>query len=113
VCTGLTDTNSSVVLLKLLSKPDGSQPTKSHQVKSQDELDALLSDETFNKRETIQLIELMMPRGDVPRALKVQAELVSSSTAWSLTSTDLYHGYSRRPPKPMPENKLAWEYVLL
>jgi len=69
------------LLLKLLSKPDGSQPTKTYQVKSQDELDALLADETFNKRESIQLIELMMPRDDVPRALKVQAQLTANANA--------------------------------
>lgn len=69
------------LLLKLLSKPDGSQPTKSYQVKTQDELDALLRDETFNKRECIQLVELMMPRDDVPRALKVQAELTAKANA--------------------------------
>ncbi|KAG9123719.1 hypothetical protein FRC07_014176 [Ceratobasidium sp. 392] len=73
------------LLLKLLSKPDGSQPTKSYQVKTQNELDALLKDETFNKRECIQLIELIMPRDDVPRALKVQAELVSGLLYSSLT----------------------------
>jgi hypothetical protein len=64
------------VLLQALSKPDGSQSTKSYKVKSQAELDALLKDETFNKRETIQLIELIMPRDDAPRALKTQAQLV-------------------------------------
>ena len=61
----------------MFSKPDGSQPTKTYKVRSQDELDTLLEDETFNKRETIQLIELMMPRDDVPRALATQAALVS------------------------------------
>ncbi|KAF8682453.1 hypothetical protein RHS04_02581 [Rhizoctonia solani] len=63
------------LLLQALSNPDGSQPTKSYKVKSQTELNALLEDETFNKRETIQLIELIMPRDDVPRALKTQAQL--------------------------------------
>lgn len=69
------------LILPLLSNPDGSQPTKSYQVKSQDELNALLEDETFNKRETIQLIELIMPRDDVPRALKTQAALTAKANA--------------------------------
>lgn len=65
------------MLLQLLSKPDNSQPTKSYKVTTRAELEVLLTDETFNKREAIQLVELVMPRGDVPRALKVQAQLVS------------------------------------
>lgn len=69
------------LLLQLLSKPDGSQPTKSYQVQTQAELNALLTDETFNKRETIQLIELIMPRDDVPRALKTQAQLTANANA--------------------------------
>ncbi|QRV86347.1 pyruvate decarboxylase [Ceratobasidium sp. AG-Ba] len=69
------------LLLKLLSKPDGSQPTKSYQVKTQGELDELLKDDTFNRRECIQLVELIMPRDDVPRALKVQAELTAKANA--------------------------------
>ncbi|KAG8706123.1 Pyruvate decarboxylase 1 [Ceratobasidium sp. 395] len=73
--------NVFLVLLKLLSKPDGSQPTKSYRVTTQDELDTLLKDEAFNKRECIQLIELIMPRDDVPRALKVQAELTAKANA--------------------------------
>ncbi|KAF8610675.1 pyruvate decarboxylase [Ceratobasidium sp. AG-I] len=71
------------LLLQLFSKPDGSQKTKSYQVKSQDELDALLENETFNKRETIQLIELIMPRDDVPRALATQAALTAKANASS------------------------------
>ncbi|CAE7068050.1 unnamed protein product [Rhizoctonia solani] len=69
------------LLLQLLSKPDGSQPTKSYKVQSQAELDALLTDETFNKRETIQLVELIMPRDDVPRALRTQAQLTANANA--------------------------------
>ncbi|CAE6412945.1 unnamed protein product [Rhizoctonia solani] len=69
------------LLLQVLSKPDGSQPTKSYKVQTQAELDALLTDETFNKRETIQLIELIMPRDDVPRALLTQAQLTANANA--------------------------------
>lgn len=78
-CYRVNLTSFTTVLLKALSNPDGSQPTKSYKVKSQAELDALLEDPTFLKRETIQLIELIMPRDDVPRALKTQAALVSDS----------------------------------
>lgn len=38
-------------------------------------LSALLDDATFANPEVIQLVELVMPQFDAPRALKVQAEL--------------------------------------
>ncbi|QRV88375.1 pyruvate decarboxylase [Ceratobasidium sp. AG-Ba] len=69
------------LLLKLLSNPDGSQPTRTYQIKTQEELERLLNDETFNKRDCIQLVELIMPRDDVPRALRVQAELTAKANA--------------------------------
>ncbi|KAF8315670.1 pyruvate decarboxylase [Clavulina sp. PMI_390] len=48
---------------------------KSYRVSSQSELDQLLNDEQFGKAECIQLVELVMPRDDAPRALLTQAKL--------------------------------------
>jgi len=69
------------LLLQAFSPPDGRIPTRSHKVSTRKELEALLEDPEFNKRETIQLIELIMPRGDVPRMLRVQAELTAKANA--------------------------------
>ncbi|KAI0821959.1 pyruvate decarboxylase [Trametes gibbosa] len=48
---------------------------KSYTVKTKQELSTLLDDPTFAAAEVIQLVELIMPQHDAPRALKVQAEL--------------------------------------
>ncbi|KDQ21760.1 hypothetical protein BOTBODRAFT_50327 [Botryobasidium botryosum FD-172 SS1] len=71
------------LLLKALSPPDDSLPTRSYKVSTRAELEELLEDPEFNKRETIQLIELIMPRDDVPRTLKVQAGLTAQANAKS------------------------------
>jgi len=49
--------------------------TVSYTVKTKSELDALLKDETFNKAEKIQLVELIMLAEDAPAALSRQTEL--------------------------------------
>lgn len=49
--------------------------TVSYTVKTKTELDALLNDETFNKAEKIQLVELIMLPEDAPAALSRQTEL--------------------------------------
>jgi len=69
------------LLLKAFSPPDGRNPSRSHKVSTRTELEALLQDPEFNRRETIQLVEIIMPRGDVPRTLKVQAELTAKANA--------------------------------
>ncbi|KAJ8457323.1 hypothetical protein ONZ51_g11605 [Trametes cubensis] len=48
---------------------------KSYTVRTKQELSNLLDDPTFAKAEVIQLVELIMPQTDAPRALKAQAEL--------------------------------------
>ena len=49
--------------------------TASYTVKTKAELDALLKDETFNKAEKIQLVELIMLAEDAPATLSRQTEL--------------------------------------
>ena len=48
---------------------------KSYTVRTKQELSNLLDDPTFAKADVIQLVELIMPQTDAPRALKAQAEL--------------------------------------
>ena len=52
-----------------------SNATVSYTVKTKAELDALLKDETFNKAEKMQLVELIMPAEDAPVSLSSQTEL--------------------------------------
>jgi pyruvate decarboxylase len=51
------------------------EATVSYKVKTKAELDALLKDETFNKAEKVQLVELIMLAEDAPAALSRQTEL--------------------------------------
>ena len=48
---------------------------QSYTVKTKTELNNLLDDPEFAKASKIQLVELIIPQHDAPRALKVQAEL--------------------------------------
>ncbi|KAI0081530.1 pyruvate decarboxylase [Panus rudis PR-1116 ss-1] len=61
-------------LLEVLGGTEG-KTAQSYTVRTKDELDKLLNDETFAKADKIQLVELIMDRMDAPRNLKVQAEL--------------------------------------
>ena len=61
-------------LLETFGAEEGKN-AKSYRVTTKQELSNLLDDETFAKAEVIQLVELVMPQKDAPRALKVQAEL--------------------------------------
>ncbi|KAI0670914.1 pyruvate decarboxylase [Trametes maxima] len=61
-------------LLETFGAEEG-KSAKSYTVRTKDELSALLDDPTFAKADVIQLVELIMPQHDAPRALKVQAEL--------------------------------------
>ena len=47
------------------------------------EVSSLLDDETFARADVIQLVELVMPQKDAPRALKVQAELSGKTNAYT------------------------------
>jgi pyruvate decarboxylase len=56
--------------------------TVSYTVKTKAELDALLKDETFNKAEKMQLVELIMLAEDAPAALSRQTELGGKSNKY-------------------------------
>lgn len=57
----------------------GAKEQKSHLVRTQKEVEALFSDESFEKASEIQLVEVIMGKMDAPRALKVQAELTAKA----------------------------------
>ncbi|CDO69055.1 hypothetical protein BN946_scf184992.g4 [Trametes cinnabarina] len=61
-------------LLDTLGGEEGKN-CKSYTVRTKQELSALLDDAAFARADVIQLVELVMPKEDAPRALKVQAEL--------------------------------------
>ncbi|KAI0369373.1 pyruvate decarboxylase [Pilatotrama ljubarskyi] len=61
-------------LLDTLGGEEG-KTCKSYTVRTKQELSDLLDDPAFAKADVIQLVELIMPQKDAPRALKVQAEL--------------------------------------
>ena len=48
---------------------------QSYTVRTKTELSRLLDDEAFARADKIQLVEMIMPMHDAPRALRVQAEL--------------------------------------
>ncbi|KAF7796304.1 hypothetical protein EIP86_007481 [Pleurotus ostreatoroseus] len=61
----------------LLSTMGGAEgrSCQSYTVRTKTELSRLLEDEKFARADKIQLVEMIMPMHDAPRALKVQAEL--------------------------------------
>lgn len=61
------------------SKDDTLSKTQYYAVRTKKELEDLLKDEEFNKDDRLRLIEVFLPRGDAPRALKTQAEATSGS----------------------------------
>jgi pyruvate decarboxylase len=61
-------------LLNVLGDPDGTK-SKSYTVNNKKELSELLENTSFANAEVMQLVEVMMPMHDAPRALQVQAEL--------------------------------------
>ncbi|KAF7365283.1 Pyruvate decarboxylase [Mycena venus] len=68
-------------LLGVLGDEDGTL-SKSYTVKSKAELEALLEDAAFARADKIQLVEVMMPMHDAPRALVQQAELSGKTNAY-------------------------------
>lgn len=60
---------------------------KSYTVRTRDEMEKLLSDESFAKAEEIQLVEVIMNRLDGPQTLRRQAELSGKANAY--VPTDL------------------------
>ncbi|KAK0201639.1 pyruvate decarboxylase THI3 [Desarmillaria ectypa] len=69
-------------LLETLGDVDGTR-SKSYTVNTKEELSKLLDDSEFASASKIQLIEVMMPMHDAPRALKVQAELSGKTNAYT------------------------------
>lgn len=53
--------------------------TKYFSCRTKKELEALLEDDQFNKANELKLIEVFLPRGDAPRALKSQAKATSGN----------------------------------
>jgi hypothetical protein len=59
-----------------LLKVFGARRSSSFRVTTKDEMDALLSSEKFGAGHEIQLVDVIMPVMDAPRALKEQARLL-------------------------------------
>lgn len=65
----------------MLGDAEGTR-SQSYTVKTKDELSALLDTESFAQAGKIQLVEVMMPKHDAPRALIQQAELSGKTNAY-------------------------------
>jgi pyruvate decarboxylase len=61
-------------LPKVFSTKEGQ--VKTYKVETQDELEELLSDQSFNNAKCFQLVEMKMARDDAPTTLKLLAEQV-------------------------------------
>ncbi|KAE9404020.1 pyruvate decarboxylase [Gymnopus androsaceus JB14] len=70
-------------LLGVLGDHDGTL-SKSYTVNNKYELTELLENEKFASADVLQLVEVMMPKLDAPRALKVQAELSGKTNQYAL-----------------------------
>lgn len=62
-----------------LLKTFGAKRSSSFKVSTKSEADALLSSETFGTGKEIQLVDVVMPVMDAPRALKEQARLLEKA----------------------------------
>ena len=70
-------------LLKTLGGTEG-LTCQSYTVRTKTELSRLLDDEKFARGDKIQLVEMIMPMHDAPRALKVQAELSGQTNHYTM-----------------------------
>lgn len=70
-------------LLGVLGDLDGTL-SKSYTVNNKSELTELLENPKFVAAEVLQLVEVMMPKHDAPRALQVQAELSGKTNQYAL-----------------------------
>jgi len=61
-------------LLNVLGDAEGTK-SKSYTVNNKAELSELLDNSSFANADIMQLVEVMMPMHDAPRALQVQADL--------------------------------------
>lgn len=62
--------------------------SKSYRVETRDEADALLSSEAFGAANEIQLVDVIMPVMDAPRALQEQARLLALASRRSNDEAD-------------------------
>ncbi|KAF5389314.1 hypothetical protein D9757_003493 [Collybiopsis confluens] len=69
-------------LLEVLGDLEGNL-SKSYTVNSKKELDRLLEDQKFAAADVMQLVEVMMPKLDAPRALQAQAELSGKANQYA------------------------------
>ncbi|CAK5270255.1 unnamed protein product [Mycena citricolor] len=69
-------------LLKVLGDPKG-EKTESFTTRTKEELGTLLETESFAQSNKIQLVEVVMPRLDAPRALEQQAELSGKTNSYA------------------------------
>ncbi|KAF8917083.1 thiamine diphosphate-binding protein [Mucidula mucida] len=72
-------------LLSVLGDAEGVK-SKSYTVTNKNELSALLENAEFAAADKCQLVEVMMPMHDAPRALQVQAELSGKTNAYVATT---------------------------
>ena len=70
-------------LLDTFGAPDGVR-SRSYVARTRGELEALLDDETFGRADVIQLVEVVMPMHDAPRALQSQAELSGKTNKYAV-----------------------------
>lgn len=55
--------------------------TRSYQVRTKDELDSLLKDDSFNTAEGLQFVEMYMEKEDAPRALVLTTQASARTNA--------------------------------
>jgi len=70
-------------LLSVLGDLEGNL-SKSYTVSTKNELSELLQSKTFAESNVMQLVEVIMPKFDAPRALQVQAELSGKTNKYAL-----------------------------
>ena len=70
-------------LLQTLGGVEG-ETCQSYKVETKRELSQLLDNEEFARADKIQLVEVIMPVMDAPRALKLQAELSGLSNKYTV-----------------------------
>ena len=66
-------------LVKVFGAKEGNY--KTFQIKTKDQLNGLFEDESFQKADVLQFVELYVPKEDAPRALKMTAEAAARTNA--------------------------------
>lgn len=76
--------NHQLLLNAFSPPPNSKQPRSEHstlQVKTKTELNDVLNSDNFSKATKLQLLEVILPRHDSPRALKLQASMSEKANA--------------------------------